>query len=540
LNLTAQDSYLLSQIDGTLDERELAVVTGMTPERVAATLDRLASLGAIELTEEGAPKQAPPTPPAPRPSRPVASAPAPPSGEASDDRVDLEPARRARVDDLWRRLSELTHYELLGVAVDADKKQIKSAYYQLAPEFHPDKYFRKQLGPYRQRIEAIFARITLAHDVLTTQKPREEYDAYLEQTRQNRSMSAVLEERQPADVDAILAAVERAAAEAFAAQQQKTQTPPPPPSIPAPSPTTPPQAPPSSLSPQEVLRQRREALARKLIGGARLPQPSSRPPAPTPPARPDPAAMARGAEALRARQEAAMAEAKRAQVAKYLETGRAALDKQDYAGAANAYRIAAALEPDDVAVQTTCNQALREVAAALAEGYWKQGLYEEGQERFAEAALSFSKVCAGRPDSAVAHDKVALMTLKSSTNHRRAVEFARKAIELDPKKPEYRITLARAYAAAGLEKSASSELDRALEVAPKDPRVVGLVNAARAAIAIGGTPPPAPASAQGPPPSTPFGAAPPESGPAATTRKGSGIHALVSAVRSALAPKESK
>ncbi len=125
-----------------------------------------------------------------------------------------------------------------------------------------------------------------------------------------------------------------------------------------------------------------------------------------------------------------------AQVTRYLEAGREALEQKDHAGAANSYRIAASLAPDDAAVQATCNEALRLAAAALADGYWKQALYEESQDRWAEAALSYSKVCAGRPDSAQAHERVAEATLRSSTNARRAVEFARKAVELDTKKPE--------------------------------------------------------------------------------------------------------
>jgi tetratricopeptide (TPR) repeat protein len=232
-----------------------------------------------------------------------------------------------------------------------------------------------------------------------------------------------------------------------------------------------------SMSADEALRLRREALARKLTGGRRTaPTPVQRPI--TPPVRTpemDAEIAARAAEALRQRHEAAIAEARRGQLRRYLETGKAALDKQDYAGAANAYRIAASLEPDDPAVQATCSEAMRLAAAALADGYWKQAVYEEGQERWAEAALSYSKVCAGRPDDAAAHERVAFATLKSSTNIRRAVEFARKAVELSPRAPEMRVTLARAYAAAGLEKSKQGELDRALELAGDNTRIQGLV-----------------------------------------------------------------
>src|SRR5262249_13125308 len=157
--------------------------------------------------------------------------------------------------------------------------------------------------------------------------------------------------------------------------------------------------------------------------------------------------------------------------------------------------------------------ALQKVAVANADGYWKQALYEEGQERWAEAALSYSKVCTGKPDSAQAHERVAHATLKSSGNARRAVDFARRAIELDPKRPEYRVTLARAYAAAGLEKSANSELERALELAPKDPKVQALVASARTGMV--------PGAKEG-------GAAPP--------KKEGAFTGLFNAVRAALAP----
>jgi predicted Zn-dependent protease len=189
----------------------------------------------------------------------------------------------------------------------------------------------------------------------------------------------------------------------------------------------------------------------------------------------DPEIAARAAEALQQRREAAIAEARRQQLNRYLETGRAALDRQDFPAAANAYRIASALAPDDVQVQATCNQAMGLAAAALAEGYWKQAVYEEGQARWMEASLSYSKVCAGQPENFRAHERVAHATLMSSGNVRRAVEFGRKAVELSPTTVDLRITLARAYAAAGLEKSAQGELDRARELAPNDPKVQAMI-----------------------------------------------------------------
>jgi curved DNA-binding protein CbpA len=482
--LSPAEQYLVSMIDGVLGEQELALVAGLSPAQAAATLDRLVKAGAIAL-DAGAPE--PPPPPPPRP--PMATLPE--GGVASlrydpallEEQVDLEPEKKRRVLDLFYRLDDLTYYKLLGIEPQAEKKQIKNAYYATAPEFHPDKYFRKNLGSYKQKIEAIFARITLAHDTLTSAERRAEYDEYLEQTKQNRAMSAVFEQT-AADMAAAEAAVQKAAAAAITAQP-----------APRPEPVARPSAPAMpAVSQEEILRQRREALARKLTGGR--PAPTRRPgsesvtrmPAVAPPQPPisqaappsDPEAMERAAESLRMRHEAAVTEAKRQQLQRHLDSGRAALDRQDWAAAANSFRIASSLEPEDPRVQNACNEGLRVVAAALADGYWKQAVYEEGQERWAEAALSYAKVCQGKPDNAVAHERVAYTTIRSSGNVRRAVEFARKAVEIAPKQPEFHVTLARAYLAAGLEKSVHGELDRALQLAPKDPKIQQLVAHVRA------------------------------------------------------------
>ncbi len=543
-----------------LDEDDLALVTGMTPAQAGAVLDRLAMLGAIEMVDvRERPPSAPPRAaiPPPSPSRPAHDAGHDAGHDAAraprydpaelDEPSDLEPERKRRVLDLFHRLEDLSYYALLGVRADADKKQIKSAYYAIAPEFHPDKYFRKNLGSYKQKIEVIFARITLAHDVLTVPERRAEYDEYLEQTSKNRAMSAVFDDaplrrggrprrgragRRPgpgrvppprpdagredpagASVGASAGgSVGGSVGESVSVERPRGRRPDPDALAGRPS-----RAGPGHLAGRGAPPPRAARRWRASSGGGRRPESGAfaRPPSPpdappavrdsrpsapaaiaagirasTPPRRPgsipdvDPAQIERASEALRRRHDAAVADAKRAQLARHLETGQAAMSKEDYAGAANAYRVAASLAPDDPAVQATCNDALRRAASALADGYWKQAVYEEGQELWGEAALSYSKVCTGRPDNALAHERVAHTTLKmrGAGNARRAVEFARKAVEIDPRKPDYRVTLARAYAAAGLEKSANGELDRALELGPKDPKVKAMVAAARSAL----------------------------------------------------------
>jgi curved DNA-binding protein CbpA len=83
------------------------------------------------------------------------------------------------LDEFLAKLSAaITHYEVLGVAKESEPAEIKSAYYELARRYHPDR-FRTQVELHA-RIEAAFARITQAYDTLGDGGPRATYDSKLE------------------------------------------------------------------------------------------------------------------------------------------------------------------------------------------------------------------------------------------------------------------------------------------------------------------------------------------------------------------------
>ncbi|WP_437592571.1 DnaJ domain-containing protein [Sorangium sp. So ce1000] len=588
LPLKPADAFLLSRIDGVLTDRDLSLITGMSHGDTVEALRRLRDFGAILLDGDGEPSGQPPPRDAARrgamadPEKPmptgVDSVPlgrdalqqveSPPLYDPAelDEPVELAPDRKRRILDLYYRLEDLSHYALLGVPDQADKKQIKSAYYQLAPEFHPDTYFRKQLGSYKPKIEAIFTRITLAHDTLTSKQRRAEYDAYLDQTHKNRLMAALIEQT-PRDIATITTAVDATVRAAFAdprdvgaspgrysserlpaeqgasaassrasapAQPSPGASPPDHGGAPARS-----AAPASPVAPAASAKDRRETFARKLTAGLRrapaaassaaaaaapgaavapaaataAPRAAAAPAAATaapraaaapgaattaPGTAVAPAAAAgaavappktssgvrspesiRAVEALKARYENARNEALRSQIARYSEVARAAIERNEYASAANAYRIAASLAPEDAELQRASAEVERLAAVALADGYFKQAEYEAQNGRWVEAALSYAKVCNGRPDDARAHERVAYATLQAGESTRRAVEFARRAVELVPTSVEYRLTLALSYAAAGLAKSAAGELERAAELAGNDARLRGLIAQAR-------------------------------------------------------------
>lgn len=96
-----------------------------------------------------------------------------------DEDVDLDPERRKYILDAHARLKQLTAYELLGVPRDANKKEIKRAYFQLAGLLHTDRYFGKKLGSYKAKMEALFTRVSSAYDILLDRDKRAAYDARL-------------------------------------------------------------------------------------------------------------------------------------------------------------------------------------------------------------------------------------------------------------------------------------------------------------------------------------------------------------------------
>jgi curved DNA-binding protein CbpA len=507
LPLSPAEAFVVSRIDGTTSIEDIAEQTGKSVEEVADLLRRLSALGAL-LLEEAPRSQERRVAPPPRPSgafrvgpivetsahadvlHPAASLYDP---AELDEAVDIELGRRRQILDLYYRLDALTHYELFGIDSSADKKAIKAAYFEVVNVFHPDRYFGKNVGSFKPKLEKVFARLTESYNVLSRNQSRAEYDAYLRAQSKTRAFDSG---QTDSDVhDATMREVMRriqaeASAEARGASippPPASPSPPPPPSSRAyqslsPNPQAPRDSQPS-MRPSASMRptdpeERRRALARKL--GRPLPPPS------TPErdsaraaeaaeqqqrsADEDGARQAWAADELKRRYQDRVKQARDRQVEVYTRAAKVALDRGDNVGAANALRIAVSLDPADQSLTERLNEVAGKARHDLSASYLEQAEYEERDEKWLAAAKSYARALTGRPEARV-YEKVAHCLLSGEGDLREAGEMAKKAVLMRPDSAAFRVTLARFYVKAGMKQSADGELARAATLAPSDDKV---------------------------------------------------------------------
>lgn len=173
LSLSPEEGFLLSRIDGATPWSLLREIGGLPPERVDRSLERWLGEGILELEE------------------------APPlhgSGAGSRD-ADLDPALELDL-TVQRRILDFEecldagYHEILGVEPSAGPREIKRAYFRLSREFHPDRYFRRETGPFASRLQRIFRKLLEAHEMLSDPMARAEMEKSLAQNAGSASATA--------------------------------------------------------------------------------------------------------------------------------------------------------------------------------------------------------------------------------------------------------------------------------------------------------------------------------------------------------------
>lgn len=170
LPLTAEEGFVLSRMmSRRVTIKDLERETGMTPPMLKGHLESMMKKGAVMMHTGPAATAA-----ATKPKDPYAGVIFSP-GDLDDGR-ELTEEQKKRILFVELHLDDWNHYRLLELKRSAAAADVKAAYFKLSKEFHPDAYFRKDVGRYRERVDRIFRAMKAAYDVLSKPQHRAAYD----------------------------------------------------------------------------------------------------------------------------------------------------------------------------------------------------------------------------------------------------------------------------------------------------------------------------------------------------------------------------
>ncbi|HXK21778.1 MAG TPA: DnaJ domain-containing protein [Myxococcota bacterium] len=171
------EGFLLSRIDGSTSWKTLCHIGGLAPHEVDRALERFEARGVIVVDGRSGGRAAT-TAVRPEFQKPADSAKCAAPPGAVDPRLGITVELQRRILEFESGL-ERPYHELLGIERNADAKEIKRAYFKLSREYHPDRYFRREIGHFGARLERIFRKVAEAYELLSDPNTRAEIERSL-------------------------------------------------------------------------------------------------------------------------------------------------------------------------------------------------------------------------------------------------------------------------------------------------------------------------------------------------------------------------
>lgn len=197
-SLGPDEGFVLSRVDGQTSLEEICLLVPFDEPVTMVILRRLWEIGAIEVpgvartmrparpspSQTNLPQQGTPEPlvDAPtskyeekRTTKVARPAEVPPNFD-KEAPVPLSAEQKARIDAFYAVIDTSNAFELLEVDRTVDDRGVKRAYFKLSKEFHPDRFFGRELGPYHERLTKIFQAIKAAFELLSHKDRRKAYE----------------------------------------------------------------------------------------------------------------------------------------------------------------------------------------------------------------------------------------------------------------------------------------------------------------------------------------------------------------------------
>jgi curved DNA-binding protein CbpA len=333
----------------------------------------------------------------------------------------LSTTEKATLDRLHIVVQSGDHYEILGVEDAAERMDIQQAYYTLSRKWHPDRFFRVDLGEYTDRLETVFIAITEAYRVLSNDAARRAYDVQRESKGGRRRRSKRSKTPSEPMSEQLQAAVEAD----------------------------------SERSRRRSSRREGRAAGRRRVSGDKQPRrPSSR---------------AKGSRSGRtpgmSKAIADMRKNLRVQLRRAREMfaeGEQHMEAGAIMKAASAYTMASTFDPKNDEYREAAESAQRAARKLQAKNFVQLAESAESFANLREALANYQKAVEYEVDEARPYYRLGMLLRRIEEDHRAALEHFRTAVKMAPNNVEFRLALGDLYADLGLKVNAQGQFKRVL------------------------------------------------------------------------------
>ncbi len=125
-------------------------------------------------------------------------------GSLDAEIAEMDDEQQARFEQLKRdaaAMDDQNHFQVFGLETDAEAGAIRDAYFELAKRYHPDR-FNEEPVPIRREAQRIFARLSEASEVLSSEQSRQDYLDFVVLGKQTPEQAAMEKARAIMDAEA--------------------------------------------------------------------------------------------------------------------------------------------------------------------------------------------------------------------------------------------------------------------------------------------------------------------------------------------------
>jgi curved DNA-binding protein CbpA len=324
-----------------------------------------------------------------------------PSSQAETGELSTD--EQAAIDSLWELSRSGDHYEMLGIADDADRRDVQRAFYDLSRQWHPDRFFRRELGEYQDRIETVFVAITEAYRTLSNDAARFTYD--------------MERERNPGKHRRRAARIQREGSEAAGSKPDGAS---------------------SEATPR---RSRRSSTERRRVDARRK----------------------RALQAVRGQLRKDV-RARKLRARELHKEGMEALEAGNIMKAASSLALACNFDPKNATYKADALKARKEARKVQSKQFLALAETAESYGNWREALQNWQKAIEYGATDARAHYRCGVLVKRVDEDNRAALNALREAVRLAPDSSEYRLTLGELYLELGLGLNAQRQAEAVLKV----------------------------------------------------------------------------